>query len=61
MKNKTKFKVGDWVKPNLVGISREGGAAYQVEAINGDEYVIVQKEGSYTHKMTVKEKQLNIL
>ena len=31
---------------------------YQVESIDGDEYTVVQKEGSYLHKMKLKKEKL---
>ena len=32
--------------------------SYQVESIDGDEYTVVQKEGSYLHKMKLKKEKL---
>ena len=31
---------------------------YQVESIDGNEYTVVQKEGSYLHKMKLKKEKL---
>ncbi len=31
---------------------------YQVESIDGDDYTVVQKEGSYLHKMKLKKEKL---
>ena len=31
---------------------------YQVESIDGDEYTVVQKEGSYLHRMKLKKEKL---
>ena len=31
---------------------------YQVKSIDGDEYTVVQKEGSYLHKMKLKKEKL---
>ena len=49
-----KIKVGDWVKLRVVGFDN----LYQVESIDGDEYTVVQKEGSYLHKMKLKKEKL---
>ena len=49
-----KIKVGDWVKLRIVGFE----SLYQVESIDGDEYTVVQKEGSYLHKMKLKKEKL---
>ena len=31
---------------------------YQVESIDGNEYTVVQKEGSYLHRMKLKKEKL---
>ena len=49
-----KIKVGDWVKLRIVGFE----SLYQVESIDGDEYTVVQKEGSYLHRMKLKKEKL---
>ena len=49
-----KIKVDDWVKLRVVGFE----SLYQVESIDGDEYTVVQKEGSYLHKMKLKKEKL---
>ena len=52
---KSELKVGDWVHVLVVGIKLEGNEpAYQIESIEGEEYSVVQKEGSYEHRMKVK-------
>ena len=57
MSDKSEFKVGEWVHVIIVGFgSRE--SAYQIESIDGDNYGVVQKEGSYTHRMTLKKEKL---
>ena len=54
---KSELKVGDWVHVLIVGFgSRE--SAYKIESIDGDEYNVVQKEGSYEHRVTVKKGKL---
>ena len=35
--------------------------SYKVESIENDIYVIVQKEGSYKHRMTIKEDKIKKL
>ena len=57
MPDKSELKVGDWVHVLIVGFgSRE--SAYKIESIDGDEYNVVQKEGSYEHRVTVKKGKL---
>ncbi len=60
MPDKSELKVGDWVHVLIVGFgSRE--SAYQIESIDGDDYTVVQKEGSYEHRVTVKKGKLKKL
>ena len=55
-KEKSEIKVGDWVHVKIVGIKLEGNEpAYQIEKIDGDDYHVVQTEGSYKHRMKVKK------
>ena len=49
-KKKHKIKVGDWVRVRIVGFGSDE-PSYKVESIENDIYVIVQKEGSYKHRM----------
>ena len=57
MKDDT-IKVGDWVRITKVGLSDD---SYIVESINGDEYTVVQKEGSYVYRVTVKKDEIKKL
>ena len=57
MKDDT-IKVGDWVRITKVGLSN---AAYIVESIDDDEYIVVLKEGSYVYKVTVKKDEIKKL
>ena len=62
IKEKSEIKVGDWVHVRIVGIKLEGNEpAYQIESIEGEEYSVVQKEGSYEHRMKVKRGKLRKL
>jgi DNA-directed RNA polymerase subunit E'/Rpb7 len=57
---KNKIKVGDWVRVRIVGFGSDE-PSYKVESIENDIYVIVQKEGSYKHRMTIKEDKIKKL
>ena len=61
MPDKSELKVGDWVHVLIVGF-RSGPTsnepAYQIESIEGDEYNVVQKEGSYEHRVKVKKEKI---
>ena len=59
LKEKSEIKVGDWVHVIIVGIKNE--PAYRIESIDGDDYIAVQKEGSYEHRVTVKKGKLRKL
>ena len=56
MKDK-KIKVGDWVSVAKVGIHE----LYTVESIEDDFYVIIQKEGTYVHRLKVKKNKVRKL
>jgi hypothetical protein len=46
----------------MVGINTEKNEpAYQIESIEGNEYIVVQTEGSYQHRMKVKKGKLRKL
>ena len=60
-KKKTEIKVGDWVHVLLVGLDSGNEPAYQIEKIEGDDYYVVQTEGSYQHRMTTTKKRLRKL
>ena len=57
---KNKIKVGDWVRVRIVGFGSDE-PSYKVESIENDIYVIVQKEGLYKHRMTIKEDKIKKL
>ena len=57
---KNKIKVGDWVRVRIVGFGSDE-PSYKVESVKNDIYVIVQKEGSYKHRMTIKEDKIKKL
>ena len=61
-KEKSEIKVGDWVHVKIVGIKLEGNEpAYQIEKIDGDDYHVVQTEGTYQHRLKVKKGKLRKL
>ena len=53
------IKVGDWVRVKLIGFSQI--SKYIVEKIEEDKYIIIQQEGSYKHRMTVKKDKIEKL
>ena len=61
MSDKSKLKVGDWVQIRIVGFSVKDELPYQIENIEGDEYIVVQTEGSYKHRLKVKKEKLRKL
>ena len=60
MKN-TKIEVGNWVKVFIVGLNEKNEPPYKVESIEGDEYTVVQTEGSYQHRIKVPVEKLRKL
>jgi hypothetical protein len=56
MKDK-KIKVGDWVIVTKVGLNER----YMVESIEDDFYIVVQKEGTYTHRLKLDKNQVRKL
>ena len=64
MPDKSELKVGDWVHVLIVGFRSgeyKNTPAYQIESIDGDDYIALQKEGSYEHRMKVKRRKLRKL
>ena len=59
-KEKSEIKVGDYVHVLIVGFNRKEDyeSAYRIESIDGDDYTVVQKEGTYEHRITVKKGKL---
>ena len=60
MKN-TEIEVGNWVKVFIVGITDKYEPPYQVERIEDDMYHVVQKEGTYEHRLILPVKKLRKL
>lgn len=60
-KKKTELKVNDWVHVLLVGLDAGNEPAYQIEKIEGDDYYVVQTEGTYQHRMTTTKNKLRKL
>ena len=57
-----KLRVGDFVRPRMSGIMEPGDPAYTVESITEDnKFTIVQKIGSYEHRMTLPREKLKRL
>ena len=56
MKDK-EIKVGDWVIVTKVGLTER----YMVESIEDDFYIVIQKEGTYVHRLKVKKNKINKL
>jgi hypothetical protein len=57
----TEIKVGDWVHVLIVGLSDKNEPPYQVESIEKDIYTVVQKEGSYEHRLLLPVEKLRKL
>ena len=60
MKN-TEIEVGNWVHVLIVGLSDKNEPPYQVERIEDDMYHVVQKEGSYEHKLILPVEKIRKL
>ena len=60
MKN-TEIEVGNWVKVFIVGLSDRNEPPYQVERIEDGMYHVVQKEGSYEHKLILPVEKIRKL
>tara|TARA_R110002167_G_scaffold138931_1_gene326328 strand:- start:126 stop:296 length:171 start_codon:yes stop_codon:yes gene_type:complete len=56
MKDK-EIKVGDWVTVKTVGLTDR----YVVESIEGDFYIVTQKEGTYVHRLTLDKNKVRKL
>ena len=61
MSKDKKIKVGDYVLPRMIGIVEKGDPPYTIEKIEDGIYTIVQKIGSYRHRMELPEEKLNKL
>jgi|TARA_R110000824_G_scaffold194211_1_gene376812 hypothetical protein len=61
MAKNVKFKLGDFVRPRIVGLFEVGDPPYQIEKIEDGIYTIVQKQGTYKHKLKVPKEKLNKL
>tara|TARA_B100000131_G_C17898033_1_gene525195 strand:- start:381 stop:548 length:168 start_codon:yes stop_codon:yes gene_type:complete len=54
MKEK-EIKVGDWVTVKKIGLA----GVYEVESIDGDNYVVIQKEGTWTNRLKLKKSEIS--
>lgn len=61
IQSKLEFKIGDWVDVKIVGIKNNEDPPYRIESIDGDECVVIQREGSYVHRMKVSKNKLRKL
>jgi|TARA_Y100000780_G_scaffold203915_1_gene197982 hypothetical protein len=61
MANKDKLKIGDYVHPRIVGLFEYGDPPYKIEKIEDGIYTIVQKQGTYEHRLKVPKEKLNKL
>lgn len=62
MSKEKEIIVGDYVLPRKTGLIELGDPPYKVETINEDgTYTIVQKQGSYEHRLTLTRKKINKL
>ena len=52
------MKIGDWVRVVKTGLSN---TPFQIESMDGDDYVVFQKEGSYVYRVTVKKEEIKKL
>ena len=48
------FKIGDWVRVTKLGIN----GSYQVESIEDKVYTVVQKAGTYEHRLELPVRSL---
>ena len=49
------MKQGDWVRVIKTGLS---DTPFQIESIDKDGYIVVQKEGSYVYRIKVKKDEV---
>ena len=49
------MKQGDWVRVIKTGLSNK---PFQIESIDEDGYLVVQKEGSYVYRIKVKKDEV---
>ena len=61
IQSKLEFKIGDWVDVKIVAIKNNEDPPYRIESIDGDECVVIQREGSYVHRMKVSKNKLRKL
>lgn len=61
MVNKDKLKVGDYVFPKIVGLLEYGDPSYRIEKIEDGIYTIIQKQGTYEHRLKVPKEKLKRL
>ena len=50
-----KIKIGDWVRVLKIGM--EG--MYEVESIENDNYTVVQREGTWSYRLTLKINEIS--
>ncbi len=55
MSDKKEIKVGDLVRVRKTGMT----GMFEVVSIDGDNYEVIQKEGTWTFKLKVKLNEIN--
>ena len=55
--NTVELNIGDWVMVKKVGFNE----VYKIESIVDKIYTVVQKEGSYVHRIELEEKYIKKL
>ena len=61
MSKDKKIKVGDYVLPRMIGIVEKGDPPYTIEKIEDGIYTIIQKQGTYEHRLKVPKEKLKRL
>jgi len=52
------MKPGDWVRVVKTGLTN---GAFQIESVEKDGYVVIQKEGTYTYRIKVLKGEVSSL
>ena len=52
------MKRGDWVRVTKTGLTN---SPFQIESIDKNGYIVVQKEGSYEYRLKVKKDEIKKL
>lgn len=52
------MKPGDWVRVVKTGLTN---GAFQIESVEEDGYVVIQKEGTYVYRIKVSKEEVGTL